>query len=88
MDWLQITQTLGVSVCCLFGLAYGVWKSAQYLADKVLNPLVAAHIDFLKSTIVELRKSTIISEAHAKAMEKISEAQSEIIRDLRNGRGK
>ena len=50
LDWITITQQLGFPMACLIGLAFGVWKAARWSSENIAKPLVASHLETLRST--------------------------------------
>lgn len=75
MEFLQamkeIINTVGVPVACLIGLGAGIYLSARFLASKILEPLVVAHIKFLASVLELLQHVPVTQREHSVSLAKI-----------------
>lgn len=47
IDLERLANSFGVPVAILVVIALGSWKASRYFAVKVIEPVVAAHVDFL-----------------------------------------
>jgi hypothetical protein len=84
MDWMTIATQFGVPVAFLAAILYGGSKAAQWTALNVVQPIVAAHRQFLEATLAQSNKvaSDLASfqEQSSKQSQTISD-NIEIIKD-------
>lgn len=53
---------LGLPTLLLLLLCFGLWKSARWIGEQVLRPVVAAHLEFLRTMKAALGRQTTILE--------------------------
>ena len=81
-EWLAIAERFGVPVVLLGGLAWATWRALKWIANEVLKPVTARHIQFIDTMQQTIQTQTqqigSFAESHgrvAEAQEKIAEQQ-------------
>jgi hypothetical protein len=78
----QITSILinqGVAVASLMALGWGIWQICNYVAKKVVEPIVGKHLAFVdkaEQCLVEVKD--VILEGHRTTNEKLDKIASAI----------
>lgn len=54
--WIQVVQSLGVSVACLLALSYAIWKGIKWAGVNCILPMKDAHVKFLNAVSSSMRE--------------------------------
>lgn len=77
-EWMQLLQTFGVAVVCLFALGVAVWRGANWVATHIVTPMVDRHLRLLDALIASVLAQGEVSAQQVETLKKIGHSVSEI----------
>lgn len=88
MDPLQLITTVGVPTAMLLICGGAVWKVLIWLGANVATPLVANHLEFLKTSTATTTKQTELMEKMVDSQVALGIRLDDLCRKLRPPPGK
>lgn len=77
--WLKVISTIGFPSVVLIALGLALWRIGDWMANKVINPLVDSHTSLVKQLQSSDERNSETLETLAKTTNTIAETQHEII---------